>query len=192
MARRSPSASPRPPRSSRATHSGWIKPLFLPKPEAIWSAFEQSLSGDLDEHTLSTHFLASIARVFAAFALAVVLGVPAGLAMGVSRVARGVLDPPIEFYRPLPPLAYLPLMVIWFGIGETSKIILLFLAIFAPVALAAIGDPARDRPSRAAGHPGRPAHRHGSRVDDARRRRDGRRRRGSGEDGVQRRQFPAH
>jgi taurine transport system permease protein len=120
-----------------ATHSGWIKPLFLPKPEAIWSAFVQSTTGDLDEHTLATHFLASIARVFAAFALAVALGVPAGLAMGVSRIARGVLDPPIEFYRPLPPLAYLPLMVIWFGIGETSKIILLFLAIFAPVALAA-------------------------------------------------------
>ncbi len=120
-----------------ATHSGWIKPLFLPKPEAIWSAFVQSMAGDLDEHTLATHFLASIARVFAAFALAVALGVPAGLAMGVSRIARGVLDPPIEFYRPLPPLAYLPLMVIWFGIGETSKIILLFLAIFAPVALAA-------------------------------------------------------
>ena len=57
--------------------------------------------------------------------------------MGVSRIARGIFDPPIEFYRPLPPLAYLPLMVIWFGIGETSKIILLFLAIFAPVALAA-------------------------------------------------------
>ena len=57
--------------------------------------------------------------------------------MGVSRYARGIFDPPIEFYRPLPPLAYLPLMIIWFGIGEQAKIILLFLAIFAPVALAA-------------------------------------------------------
>ena len=83
------------------------------------------------------HFAASVARVFAAFALAVAVAVPVGLAMGVSRIARGIFDPPIEFYRPLPPLAYLPLMVIWFGIGETSKIILLFLAIFAPVALAA-------------------------------------------------------
>ena len=75
--------------------------------------------------------------MFAAFALAVALAVPVGLAMGVSRLARGIFDPPIEFYRPLPPLAYLPLMIIWFGIGETAKIILLFLAIFAPVALAA-------------------------------------------------------
>jgi taurine transport system permease protein len=57
--------------------------------------------------------------------------------MGTSRIARGIFDPPIEFYRPLPPLAYLPLMIVWFGIGEESKIILLFLAIFAPVTLAA-------------------------------------------------------
>ena len=120
-----------------ATHFGWIKPLFLPKPEAIWGAFQQSMAGDLDDHSLPVHFAASIGRVFAAFVLAVALGVPVGLAMGVSRIARGIFDPPIEFYRPLPPLAYLPLMVIWFGIGETSKIILLFLAIFAPVALSA-------------------------------------------------------
>ena len=120
-----------------ATHSGWIKPLFLPRPEAIWSAFQQSAAGDIDGHTLWGHFAASVARVFTAFALAVAVAVPVGLSMGVSRVARGIFDPPIEFYRPLPPLAYLPLMVIWFGIGETSKIILLFLAILAPVALAA-------------------------------------------------------
>jgi taurine transport system permease protein len=57
--------------------------------------------------------------------------------MGVSRIARGIFDPPIEFYRPLPPLAYLPLMIIWFGIGETLEVLLIFLACFAPVALAA-------------------------------------------------------
>ena len=120
-----------------ATHAGWIKPLFLPRPEAIFGAFQQAASGELDGHSLWGHFGASVGRVFAAFALAVVVAVPIGLATGVSRVARGIFDPPIEFYRPLPPLAYLPLIVIWFGIGETSKIILLFLAIFAPVALAA-------------------------------------------------------
>src|SRR3712207_7978225 len=56
--------------------------------------------------------------------------------MGLNGVVRGIFDPVIEFYRPLPPLAYLPLMIIWFGIGETSKILLIFLACFAPVALA--------------------------------------------------------
>ena len=120
-----------------ATHAGWIKPLFLPKPESIWFAFKQAVAGDLDNHTLWVHFLWSMYRVFSAFLLAVVIGIPVGIAMGVSRIARGIFDPPIEFYRPLPPLAYLPLMIIWFGIGEMAKIILLFLSIFAPVALAA-------------------------------------------------------
>ena len=55
----------------------------------------------------------------------------------MSRVARGIFDPPIEFYRPLPPLAYLPLIIIWFGIDETPKVLLIYLACFAPLALAA-------------------------------------------------------
>jgi taurine transport system permease protein len=120
-----------------ATELRWVKPLFLPKPETIWLAFKQAVAGDLDNHTLWVHFLWSMYRVFAAFLLAVAIGIPVGIGMGVSRYLRGIFDPPIEFYRPLPPLAYLPLMIIWFGIGEQAKIILLFLAIFAPVALAA-------------------------------------------------------
>ncbi|MBB5046916.1 taurine transport system permease protein [Rhodopseudomonas rhenobacensis] len=120
-----------------ATHLGLIKPLFLPKPESIWIAFQQAAAGELDGHTLAVHFVTSMWRVFLAFALAAAVGIPIGIAMGVSRIARGILDPPIEFYRPLPPLAYLPLMIVWFGIGELSKVLLLFLAILAPVALAA-------------------------------------------------------
>jgi len=99
-------------------------------------ALEQAWTGDFDGNPLTTQILASLARVIGAFALASLVGIPAGLAMGVSRHAREVLDPVIEFYRPLPPLAYLPLMVIWFGIGETAKVLLIFLACFAPVALA--------------------------------------------------------
>jgi taurine transport system permease protein len=57
--------------------------------------------------------------------------------MGVNRHLRGVFDPPIEFYRPIPPLAYLPLTIIWFGIGELQKIVLIYLAVFAPMALSA-------------------------------------------------------
>ena len=120
-----------------ATEREWIKPLFLPPPDAIWFAFQQAMAGELDNHTLSVHFAWSMYRVMSAFAMAVVIGIPVGIAMGVSWIARGIFDPPIEFYRPLPPLAYLPLMIIWFGIGEGAKIMLLFLSIFAPVALAA-------------------------------------------------------
>ncbi|MBV7544184.1 ABC transporter permease subunit [Acidovorax sp. sic0104] len=76
-------------------------------------------------------------RVFGAFALACLTAVPIGIMMGVSRRVRGVFDPLIEFYRPLPPLAYLPLVIIWFGIEETSKVVLIYLACFAPLAVAA-------------------------------------------------------
>jgi taurine transport system permease protein len=120
-----------------ATHLGWIRPLFLPKPQAIWSATQQALAGQLDNNPLWVHAGWSLMRVISAFVMAVLIGIPVGLAMGLSRIARGLFDPIIEFYRPLPPLAYLPLMIIWFGIGETSKILLIFLACFAPVALAA-------------------------------------------------------
>ena len=83
------------------------------------------------------HIFISTARVFGAFLLACLIGLPLGLAMGMSPLIRGIFDPPIEFYRPIPPLAYLPLMIIWFGIGETSKVLLIFLSVFAPVVLGA-------------------------------------------------------
>ncbi len=120
-----------------ATRAGWVKPLFLPPPEAVLAAFGQAWRGEIDGAPLGLHVGDSLLRVLGAFALAALVGIPVGLAMGTSRIARGILDPPIEFYRPLPPLAYLPLMIIWFGIGELSKVLLIFLACLAPVALAA-------------------------------------------------------
>ena len=87
--------------------------------------------------TMWEHVSASLARIFLAAPSPFALGVPIGLLMGLSRWAKGVFDAPIEFYWPLPPLAYLPLMIIWLGIGEASKITLLTLAMFAPIALSA-------------------------------------------------------
>ncbi|MCC6380708.1 MAG: ABC transporter permease subunit [Burkholderiales bacterium] len=121
-----------------ATHYGWIRDLFLPTPEKIVKSFGDAWRGDIQGgKPLPEHFWASLWRVFAAFVFAILTAIPAGIAMGVSRIARGVLDPPIEFYRPLPPLAYLPLIVIWFGIDETAKIVLIYLACFAPLAMSA-------------------------------------------------------
>ncbi|MGD9480345.1 UNVERIFIED_ORG: ABC transporter permease subunit (plasmid) [Roseateles sp. XES5] len=119
------------------TESGWVKPLFLPSPLAVWDKFMLALTDGVSNSTLTQHTLASIARVFGAFALALVLAVPIGILMGVNRFVRGLFDPIIEFYRPLPPLAYLPLVIIWLGIGEFPKVFLIFLAIFAPMAIAA-------------------------------------------------------
>ena len=120
-----------------ATNLGWVKPLFLPSPQAVFQQFYEYLTGQANDKPLWQHFSASLLRVTMAFWLAFIIAVPLGIAMGMSRVARGIFDPPIEFYRPLPPLAYLPLIIIWFGIDETPKILLIFLSCFAPLALAA-------------------------------------------------------
>jgi len=119
------------------THLGLVKPLFLPKLETVWQAFADAIEGKIDGAPLTEHVAMSLFRVISAFLLAALIGIPIGLAMGLSPAIRAIMDPFIEFYRPLPPLAYLPLVIIWFGIGETSKILLIFLACFAPVALAA-------------------------------------------------------
>jgi taurine transport system permease protein len=119
------------------TQMGWIKPLFLPSPQDVINAFLELLDKGFTGSSFWEHTWISTARVFGAFVLACLIGIPLGIAMGVSPLARGIFDPPIEFYRPIPPLAYLPLMIIWFGIEETSKVLLIFLSVFAPVALGA-------------------------------------------------------
>ena len=120
-----------------ATHFRWLPPLFLPTPEIVFTRLYESAMGQLTDAPLATHFGWSMFRVFTAFLAACLTAIPIGIAMGVSRIARGVFDPPIEFYRPLPPLAYLPLIVIWFGIDEMSKVLLIYLACFAPLAMSA-------------------------------------------------------
>ncbi len=136
-----------------------IRALFLPPPGLVWSKFMKISCFDhywetlvvalgaadavvsecegFSENPLHQHILWSLYRVFTSFFLAVVTAIPIGIAMGMNRFARGVFDPPIEFYRPIPPLAYLPLTIIWFGIGDFAKIILIYLACFAPLAISA-------------------------------------------------------
>ncbi|QIV51903.1 taurine ABC transporter permease TauC [Klebsiella pneumoniae] len=116
-----------------------ISPLFLPPPGKVLQKLITIAGpqGFMDA-TLWQHLAASLTRIVIALLAAVLIGVPVGIAMGLNSTVRGILDPLIELYRPVPPLAYLPLMVIWFGIGETSKILLIYLAIFAPVAMSAL------------------------------------------------------
>ena len=117
------------------TGFGYIKPLFLPSPAAVVAQFLDVATDGFGGSTLLEHTLWSLYRVFAAFLLACLTAIPIGIGMGVNRVLRGVFDPPIEFYRPIPPLAYLPLIIIWFGIGDLGKVVLIYLAVFAPLAL---------------------------------------------------------
>jgi taurine transport system permease protein len=110
-----------------------VPPLYLPAPKAVLLKFIDVAQRGYMDATLWEHLLASLLRVFYALILAVVVGIPLGILIGINKFFHAVIDPLIEFYRPVPPLAYLPLIVIWFGIGEFSKVLLIALAIFAPV-----------------------------------------------------------
>ncbi len=110
------------------TETGLANKLFLPPPDAVWSAFVKTVVRGYQGATLQEHVGVSLLRILVAFFAAVVVGVALGIAMGVSRDARALLSPLIEFYRPLPPLGLYTLLVMWLGIGEESKFALLFLA----------------------------------------------------------------
>lgn len=111
-----------------ASTSGWVSPVFLPPPGAVVTAFGRLIQTGYVDSTLIQHIGASLGRVFSALFFSVVVGIPVGVLIATSPIGRGVLDPVVEFLRPLPPLAYLPLVIIWFGIGETSKILVIALA----------------------------------------------------------------
>lgn len=120
-----------------ATERQWVGRVFLPRPAEVARLTVEIFQEGYANATLTEHLLASLSRILAGAGIAMVLGIPLGLLSGLSRWAKGILDVPVEFYWPLPPLAYLPLMIIWLGIGELSKIALLALAMFAPVFLSA-------------------------------------------------------
>lgn len=111
--------------------------LYLPAPEVTGNRFLELNAEGYRNFTLLEHTWASLQRVLLGFLFGALLGIPLGYAMGLTDWARGWFDPIVEFMRPVPPLALIPLMIIWFGIGEQSKIILLFLAALWIMAIAA-------------------------------------------------------
>jgi taurine transport system permease protein len=114
-----------------------VSELFVPAPPNVWLAFTETLVDGYRGHSLLEHLWASLGRVLMAFVGAALVAVPLGLAIGVSSKIAAVFDPLIEFYRPLPPLAYYTLLVLWFGIDNRSKVLLLFLAAFPPLVISA-------------------------------------------------------
>ncbi|HJU24762.1 MAG TPA: ABC transporter permease [Casimicrobiaceae bacterium] len=105
--------------------------VMMPPPTAVISAAEDLAARGV----LFMHILDSLKRVLLAVGAATVLGVPLGLAMGWSKRFRAVVDPLLEFIRPIPPLAWIPLSILWFGIGDLQIVYIIFLAAFFPVVL---------------------------------------------------------
>jgi taurine transport system permease protein len=113
-----------------------VPAMFLPSPFAVATKFVAVSKDGLQDTTLLQHFLASVGRVTAALAAAIIFRVALGFAMNLSKTAQGAIVPVLEFYRPIPPLAYLPLVIIWFGIGELAKILVIFLGILPSIMIA--------------------------------------------------------
>ncbi|WP_068249124.1 ABC transporter permease [Tritonibacter horizontis] len=105
-----------------------MEPIWMPSPEAVFARFVEIASEGYQNFTLWEHLGWSLLRVLAGFVLGSLVGIPLGYAMGLSSWVRGWFDPIVEFMRPVPPLALIPLVIIWFGIWESGKIVLLFLA----------------------------------------------------------------
>jgi taurine transport system permease protein len=117
---------------------GWqMEAIWLPPPEKVVERLGEIASSGYRDSTLWEHLGFSLFRVIVGFVCGALVGIPLGYAMGLSGWFRGWFDPIVEFMRPVPPLALIPLIIIWFGIGENGKIILLFLAALWIMAIAA-------------------------------------------------------
>ena len=114
-----------------------MEPIWLPPPEDVFGRVVEIARDGYRDSTLWEHLGYSLFRVIAGFFFGALVGIPLGYAMGLSDWFRGWFDPIVEFMRPVPPLALIPLVIIWFGIGEIGKIILLFLASLWIMAIAA-------------------------------------------------------
>jgi len=111
-----------------AVRAGWVSPHLLPAPTDI----VQTLIA-FGAQGLAGHVLASSARVAAGFAIGAVLAIAIGALVGLSRRAEGLLDPSFQALRAIPSLAWVPLLLLWLGIDEASKIALIAIGAFFPV-----------------------------------------------------------
>lgn len=100
-------------------------PIALPPPKAVWQAFVILFTHGYGGHTVWLDIGFSAMRVAIGFGGAIIIGVPLGLLMARVGFVFRLIDPFLQFIRPVPPLAYIPLLVVWFGIGELPKIILI-------------------------------------------------------------------
>jgi len=114
-----------------AVAGGFANPALLPAPGTVIKAFaEMTLDG-----TIFKHVGVSVARALGGFLLAAAIAVPLGILVGRSRWVFALVDPWVEMLRPVPPIAFLPLVVLWFGIGETSKLVVVAYGAMFPILL---------------------------------------------------------
>lgn len=105
--------------------SRFISPLAVPPPWTVVHELKMLITVGYAGQPFDIDILLSVERIGIGFMAAVVIGVPIGMLMARNEYIYQAIDPILQFIRPIPPLAYIPLLVVWFGIGETSKDILI-------------------------------------------------------------------
>ena len=105
-------------------------PDFFPSPMQTYERFIKLLSNPIGKVSIWGHIGASLGRVLIALAVSIILGTALGIAMGWSKWFNAVFNPIITFLRPIPPIAWIPLMILWFGVGELPKILLIIIGTF--------------------------------------------------------------
>ena len=113
-----------------------VSPIFLPSPVEVYLTARDLIVDGYRNVSLLQHVAVSIGRALLAFAVAIVTGIPIGLLMGMSPAVNAILDPFVQFLRPLPKLALIPLVIVWFGIGELSKFLLIYLSTLLTIIVA--------------------------------------------------------
>ena len=109
-----------------------VQPHFLPAPEAVAAEIVKLCHVPFAGALLSGHILASLQKFAIGFALAVIIGIPLGLIMGLSRVTDRVVTPLFDAVRFVPPIAWVPFSVLWFGTSPIAPMLIVFAGAFAP------------------------------------------------------------
>ena len=115
------------------TETGLVSPRFLASPRAIVLELLKMLRDGYTGASLFLHFWASVRRTLVGYLLAVAVGVPLGLLLGSNRVSYYLVTPVMTLLRPIPPIAYIPLAILWFGLGNPPAFFLICLGGFFPV-----------------------------------------------------------
>jgi len=111
--------------------TGLVSSYAMPAPEAVVKTAVESIR----DGSLWGHILTSFFRVHEGFMLAVTFGLVIGIAMGLSKKAERFFEVTVQILKPIPPIAWIPLAILWFGIGEQSKLYIIFLGAFFPILL---------------------------------------------------------
>lgn len=114
-----------------ASRAHWISPIFLPGPMAVLVAARQMF---LEQAFIRDIGISSI-RIFLGFLLSSALAIPLGVLMGLHKRAESVVEPLVDFIRYTPIPAFIPLLILWFGIGELEKIMVIFASVFFQLVL---------------------------------------------------------